>query len=121
MLWAARVETLVFQAKDGIRALYMTGVQTCALPISKITGSCIIKNCPHEIETSSEFRYKQEQDTLHHGCLRASRQQRGHGRRRQIGRASCRERGQIAVCVAFVYRAISGYHDQRLNALGSAG
>src|SRR6266496_3424587 len=29
----------LFQAEDGIRALYVTGVQTCALPISGRTGS----------------------------------------------------------------------------------
>src|SRR5215469_17573915 len=28
------VSFFVFQAEDGIRALYVTGVQTCALPIS---------------------------------------------------------------------------------------
>src|SRR6266403_6277293 len=27
--------TFFFQAEDGIRALYVTGVQTCALPISR--------------------------------------------------------------------------------------
>src|SRR5438874_13512620 len=27
-----------FQAEDGIRALYVTGVQTCALPISTAAG-----------------------------------------------------------------------------------
>src|SRR5690349_22992967 len=29
-----------FQAKDGIRVLYVTGVQTCALPISTPARSC---------------------------------------------------------------------------------
>src|SRR5204862_851688 len=28
-----------FQAEDGIRDLYVTGVQTCALPISGLSGS----------------------------------------------------------------------------------
>src|SRR5690349_24316674 len=31
-------ETFFFQAEDGIRALYVTGVQTCALPISAARG-----------------------------------------------------------------------------------
>src|SRR5215471_20526141 len=32
---SARIRTVFFsQAEDGIRALYVTGVQTCALPIS---------------------------------------------------------------------------------------
>src|SRR5690349_24766005 len=29
-----------FQAEDGIRDLYVTGVQTCALPILRVTGGC---------------------------------------------------------------------------------
>src|SRR5690349_23743903 len=29
-----------FQAEDGIRALYVTGVQTCALPICSPAGKC---------------------------------------------------------------------------------
>src|SRR5204863_6348569 len=32
----------LFQAQDGIRDLYVTGVQTCALPIS---GSCLPWSC----------------------------------------------------------------------------
>src|SRR5690606_39752583 len=28
-----------FQAEDGIRAFHVTGVQTCALPISRLLGS----------------------------------------------------------------------------------
>src|SRR6266496_1037010 len=30
-----------FQAEDGIRDLYVTGVQTCALPISRWSGSSV--------------------------------------------------------------------------------
>src|SRR5262249_59936554 len=63
-----------FQAEDGIRDWSVTGVQTCALPIS--TGSRIARGGP-------------------------ARARRGRGRttpwrprreRQQIGRASCRER-----------------------------
>src|SRR5690349_24410774 len=32
-----------FQAEDGIRGLYVTGVQTCALPISKTSGRAITR------------------------------------------------------------------------------
>src|SRR6266496_6277003 len=38
MLWQSNVRTKLvffFQAEDGIRDLYVTGVQTCALPISE--------------------------------------------------------------------------------------
>src|SRR6266496_5859588 len=33
-----------FQAEDGIRDLYVTGVQTCALPISTLLGSAVSLN-----------------------------------------------------------------------------
>src|SRR2546421_8028808 len=32
-----------FQAEDGIRDLIVTGVQTCALPISAVTGAAIFE------------------------------------------------------------------------------
>src|SRR5690349_2560081 len=31
--WGTKVAAFFFQAEDGIRGLYVTGVQTCALPI----------------------------------------------------------------------------------------
>src|SRR5690606_40713037 len=34
----ARVSIFVFQAEDGMRDFHVTGVQTCALPISAISG-----------------------------------------------------------------------------------
>src|SRR5580700_11783546 len=62
-----------FQAEDGIRALYVTGVQTCALPI--------FWWCRLTINTSNA------------GLSRSSRMVAA-GR---IGRASCRERVEISV------------------------
>src|SRR2546430_9236342 len=38
-LWRDSYYFFFFQAEDGIRDLTVTGVQTCALPISKFTGS----------------------------------------------------------------------------------
>src|SRR5204862_1197388 len=35
----AVLSVFFFQAEDGIRDLYVTGVQTCALPISRVAGS----------------------------------------------------------------------------------
>src|SRR6266496_5948790 len=40
-----------FQAEDGIRDLYVTGVQTCALPISKVL--CSVSLCPARTIRSS--------------------------------------------------------------------
>src|SRR5204862_5612869 len=43
----ARVFFFFFQAEDGIRDLYVTGVQTCALPISMRTAvSTLFTFCP---------------------------------------------------------------------------
>src|SRR5690606_20412946 len=36
-----------FQAEDGIRDFHVTGVQTCALPISRVTASLTIDNAPY--------------------------------------------------------------------------
>src|SRR5437870_13221639 len=79
-----------FQAEDGIRDGHVTGVQTCALPI----------------------------------CIGSSLRSRGRGegswsrcggpvpcRARQIGRASCRERVEMA-------EAARGFNKRRLYMLG---
>src|SRR2546430_17132590 len=66
-----------FQAEDGIRDLTVTGVQTCALPISYIernVGAC---------------------RTRRH-CARYMRARRRPAAAREIGRASCRERVEIS-------------------------
>src|SRR5215475_10186851 len=59
-----------FQAEDGIRAFHVTGVQTCALPISRPPAVA------RSLSTSRPFRW-----------IRDSR-----SRGREIGRASCREK-----------------------------
>src|SRR2546429_5100042 len=74
-LTASAVSSLFFffQAEDGIRDVAVTGVQTCALPILRWQGA----------------------------SLRARRFPEFDHRRRardcQIGRASCRGRGEISV------------------------
>src|SRR5207247_5608306 len=76
-----------FQAEDGIRDPLVTGVQTCALPIS----------VPASVRRPS-FRRRLDVGPL----ARVPRTRRGrgdlaregHGRGPEIGRASCRERGE---------------------------
>src|SRR5690625_7656526 len=89
-----------FQVEDGIRAGHVTGVQTCALPIS----------CLH-FQNSSH---------AHRSCGRR-REECGRGsalwwraaavflvgERYEIGRASCRERGEILVA------GVSECHEER--------
>src|SRR5438874_8252366 len=41
-----------FQAEDGIRDLYVTGVQTCALPISSASNRHLSNNCSR-LDTST--------------------------------------------------------------------
>src|SRR2546430_7454594 len=83
-----------FQAEDGIRDLTVTGVQTCALPISKSDGK------------AQRFRYRPLEGgkplaTTADGKCFCAAYDRGKGRLivfsvsrglGKIGRASCRER-----------------------------
>src|SRR5688500_20349938 len=76
-----------FQAEDGIRDYKVTGVQTCALPISMGFN---LRAWLEEGVTPREI-------TADNACTYMG----------QIGRASCRERGWIAVGGVQVSKAIS--------------
>src|SRR5207245_3036988 len=85
-----------FQAEDGIRDATVTGVQTCALPIS-----CFWIFEPSSITSMSRLicrvslRSRSATDTVsRYSCLRAvsrTRRVAAMSVRREIGRASCRE------------------------------
>src|SRR5437868_15421496 len=80
-----------FQAEDGIRGRNVTGVQTCALPISSPTWTA-------SLEMPSEPRARKARELL------ALAREEYRGRHyleclddcEKIGRASCRERVYIA-------------------------
>src|SRR5256885_12739462 len=91
-----------FQAEDGIRDYKVTGVQTCALPISRalarsLGGDAARLRRPRGANRSVDG----------HAASRPAARHRGAGARRhlvgrvpargQIGRASCRERVKISV------------------------
>src|SRR5690349_24136529 len=85
-----------FQAEDGIRDLYVTGVQTCALPILDVADLVPLQE--HGIHNRGPragvvgCRVPEgEQDRLR-PCLRGKGQREGA---REIGRASCRERVKV--------------------------
>src|SRR5688500_20354969 len=73
-----------FQAEDGIRDYKVTGVQTCALPISSLLGGVRVTLNPNPSITRAIRRSR----SLHSRCWRIS----GSAATSQIGRASCRER-----------------------------
>src|SRR5947207_10632252 len=82
-----------FQAEDGIRDHCVTGVQTCALPISPFPFAC--------------GRSGPVQKAVHG-------QRRSHG---EIGRASCRERVMISGADA----PVTDERDVRLRLEGALG
>src|SRR5262249_62108171 len=86
-MWIRRVLFFFFQAEDGIRDWSVTGVQTCALPISGFRPA------------------RRHRRGLSRRCRRAGRKPGRKAARwlahrqcsAQIGRASCRERVEISV------------------------
>src|SRR2546430_12627508 len=85
-----------FQAEDGIRDLTVTGVQTCALPISRLRDRTERGAPPFdELGEERPHRGAHERRELDPDGRRdpGPRERRaGRGHRVQIGRASCRER-----------------------------
>src|SRR5207247_3425768 len=94
-----------FQAEDGIRDPLVTGVQTCALPISDLLRDESAQKGfrRRQRATSGARRAAWHHRLGFHGRRdRRDRGRPGGGRRAdegrgpgQIGRASCRERGEV--------------------------
>src|SRR5256885_9033614 len=96
-LWLRVILVFFFQAEDGIRDYKVTGVQTCALPIwvgvvdeVRLANilSCRLSIGCEQVHTCEKCFARSQ---LMSGFGRRAR--RGPAPRRQIGRASCRERG----------------------------
>src|SRR5688500_19653873 len=91
-------EFFFFQAEDGIRDYKVTGVQTCALPISLafVDTEVPLPHAQFMLAPKVEARLLQELDVRkHERVLEVGA---------EIGRASCRERGQSPVGGAEVER-----------------
>src|SRR5690349_23456450 len=88
-----------FQAEDGIRDLYVTGVQTCALPISFACSDGMRNAGPWIITAAAAWAR----------VLAASIAQRRAAPTSyaEIGRASCRERVEISVVAGAVKRKVT--------------
>src|SRR5262249_56208581 len=93
------VEVFFFQAEDGIGDWSVTGVQTCALPILEVGFS--------SLGSFSDLFARAAADALSPGCLtlmggafaiseKRPRVLLSDSTAREIGRASCRERGESA-------------------------
>src|SRR5690606_39615933 len=96
-----------FQAEDGIRDFHVTGVQTCALPIwagdGGLDGAAGWAG-PHEpaylaagVAGGEGFDWFYASDADRTAQIRTPIADGAHGEDWEIGRASCRERGRIAV------------------------
>src|SRR5690606_39639018 len=105
-----------FQAEDGIRYFHVTGVQTCALPICKI--SCVlfsISSYSSLSDSFSKFMFSVLAFTLLvylHTSIQPPASKHSAAKSAtflpyEIGRASCRERGESrAVVVVLILEAI---------------
>src|SRR5690606_40863539 len=97
------------QAEDGIRDFHVTGVQTCALPISGLARQTVRHNVTINNLLPGVFATDAQRHHIE-GMLEPGGQtfeqlwtERGannpagrYGEPEEIGRASCRERGEIA-------------------------
>src|SRR5690606_40529952 len=96
-----------FQAEDGIRDFHVTGVQTCALPISHTSISSSPAPMKGRMMLAYEFQAACGQVSSPRAraaimmfCMKAP--QSSSAPCPKIGRASCRERGYVAVARAYL-------------------
>src|SRR5260221_7742108 len=85
-----------FQAEDGIRDHCVTGVQTCALPISSHSSPSVARPSSATSDMMRKYSARcsgslSRQRALHSGAF-ASGTPSAPPRASEIGRASCRER-----------------------------
>src|SRR2546430_8481237 len=93
--WLSELTFFFFQAEDGIRDLTVTGVQTCALPISRIYARRVgvrFFSCQALVAVATST-YIFPSGSMRKGCIGWS-PPRGSPETMvsEIGRASCRER-----------------------------
>src|SRR5690349_23430804 len=88
-----------FQAEDGIRDLYVTGVQTCALPISVASGCSLADPLAKRRQAIDDGKQRIAEIDARLGQIADDRKtlegQADSAEKTEIGRASCRERVEI--------------------------
>src|SRR5690606_39980542 len=95
-----RTSCFFFQAEDGIRDFHVTGVQTCALPISRQTGLMVVPeggalfqhNMTMVVDGHTGIEHSLSVENIYDDVIQLWSQQKDVNYK--IGRASCRERGQ---------------------------
>src|SRR2546421_7578748 len=100
ILWLLelRLVFFFFQAEDGIRDLIVTGVQTCALPICTAPASTWASATRRRVGGALRTRRRVALAHVLAGAVQPAQQVPQVRRERvEIGRASCRERGEISV------------------------
>src|SRR5437879_13363610 len=87
-----------FQAEDGIRDTSVTGVQTCALPIYQATAAALEADWPRAAELNQKLVEASPEDLEARNRLGRAFIELGRldEAKAEIGRASCRERGEVA-------------------------
>src|SRR5206468_7890181 len=102
-----------FQAEDGIRDLIVTGVQTCALPISRhrLRGDIVVLRLADGETVDYVFEIEPLGVDLEPIVVEGPP---GYFQRRmlefeEIGRASCRERVWVGWVGGFVKEIVRGY------------
>src|ERR1041385_9446650 len=84
--WCAEAHCFFFQGEDGIRDVGVTGVQTCALPISlarDVDGDVVGERLSDQLPVGADA---------------------------EIGRGSCRGRGEISVGAVFLKKKKNTKH-----------
>src|SRR2546429_1162787 len=83
-----------FQAEDGIRDVAVTGVQTCALPISYMDAGSMQRRQHNQIDVEHLHQQNPGGHVTKLTRMFFDRAQKQNGERpeEEIGRASCRER-----------------------------
>src|SRR5690606_40179944 len=95
MTWPYARGSFFFQAEDGIRDFHVTGVQTCALPISLPKANCVVKGDLWRnrywrgVLKAAGFISNDNAEDLLAGCQRALDRGESRSEERRVGR-ECR-------------------------------
>src|SRR5438874_1878472 len=115
-LWASGYDVdgtdFFFQAEDGIRVLYVTGVQTCALPISPAARPGRLQHLrAHQlprrghhlrVDRPAALRARRVALSIRHISRPPAAHRRRDHLRAEIGRASCRERVEVSAATTLI-------------------